>query len=240
MLDDVIPPDVVDAVCEEVREAPAKNRANKEAADGLRRTGRLWNPSEPVSDLVWMPQYSEHLAHPAVVAVAKAMLDDHLRIAQFNFRPISKSDEERLSDPKQQLKAAGAISGLAAGNPINQDQVTKANGIPPLVALLTVDYKEVQARAANALAELCRDHTQNQTAVAGAGEAPPTAFRRLPVGAPSAVPAADLSGGWLALASGLSPAKSCREVSSSATPAPCSCPTCSSSYTGRVPCERGR
>ena len=30
--------------------------------------------------------------------------DDHLRIAQFNFRPISKSDEERLSDPKQQLK----------------------------------------------------------------------------------------------------------------------------------------
>ena len=100
----MIPPDVVDAVCEEVRDAPAKNRANKEAADGLRRTGRLWNPSEPVSDLVWMPQYSEHLAHPAVVAVAKAMLDDHLRIAQFNFRPISKSDEERLSDPKQQLK----------------------------------------------------------------------------------------------------------------------------------------
>ena len=46
----------------------------------------------------------EHLAHPVVVAVAKAMLDDHLRIAQLNFRPVGKSDEEELSDPTTQLK----------------------------------------------------------------------------------------------------------------------------------------
>ena len=104
VLDDVIPPEAVGAVREEVREAPAKNAANKEAPDGLRRTGRLSRPEHPVCDLVWMPRFCEHLAHPVVVAVAKAMLDDHLRIAQLNFRPVDKSDEEELSDPTTQLK----------------------------------------------------------------------------------------------------------------------------------------
>lgn len=104
VLDDVIPPDQVDAVCEEVRDAPAKNRANKEAGDaGLRRSGRLKWPSEPVSDLVWMPQYAEHLGHPMVVAVAKAMLDDHIRIAQFNFRAIGVTAEEQLANPNRKL-----------------------------------------------------------------------------------------------------------------------------------------
>ena len=104
MLDDVIPPEIVGAVREEVREAPAKNAANKEAPDGLRRAGRLSRPEHPICDLVWMPQFCEHLANPVVVAVAKAMLDDHLRIAQLNFRPVGKSDEEELSDPTTQLK----------------------------------------------------------------------------------------------------------------------------------------
>jgi hypothetical protein len=72
-----------------VRQAPAKTAANKEkGTEGLTREGRLKYPSSPVCDLAWMPQYSEHLAHPVVVAVAKAMLDDHIRIAQFNYRAI--------------------------------------------------------------------------------------------------------------------------------------------------------
>ena len=100
----MIPPEVVGAVREEVREAPAKNAANKEAPNGLRRAGRLSRPEHPICDLVWMPQFCEHLAHPVVVAVAKAMLDDHLRIAQLNFRPLAKGDEEELSDPTTQLK----------------------------------------------------------------------------------------------------------------------------------------
>jgi ectoine hydroxylase-related dioxygenase (phytanoyl-CoA dioxygenase family) len=107
VLDDVIPLEAVDAVCEEIRAAPAKNRANKEAVaagGGLQRTGRLPYASEPVSDLVWMPLYTSHLAHPTVTAVARAMLDDHLRIAQFNFRAIGVSDEEKLRDPGQWLK----------------------------------------------------------------------------------------------------------------------------------------
>ena len=100
-LDDVIPEEDIAAVREEVREAPAKNQANKQDPAGLRRKGRLKYPSEPVSDLVWMPKYAQHLAHPAVVAVAKAMLDDHLRIAQFNFRAIGVTPEEQLHSPNR-------------------------------------------------------------------------------------------------------------------------------------------
>lgn len=104
VLDDVIPPEEVDGVREEVRAAPAKNRANKEAGDaGLRRSGRLPWPSEPVSDLVWMPKYAQHLGHPMVTAVAKAMLDDHVRIAQFNFRAIGVTAEEQLANPNRKL-----------------------------------------------------------------------------------------------------------------------------------------
>ena len=77
-----------------------------------------------------------------------------------------------LQDPdsRQQLAAAGAISGLAAGNPFNQDAVTDSDAIPSLVALLSyAQNKEVQGHAANALAELSRDHAENQSAVAAAG-----------------------------------------------------------------------
>jgi hypothetical protein len=104
VLDDVIPSEEVDEVCEEVRNAPAKNQANKQAGDaGLRRKGRLPWPSEPVSDLVWMPKYAKHLGHPMVTAVAKAMLDDHIRIAQFNFRAIGVTAEEQLANPNRKL-----------------------------------------------------------------------------------------------------------------------------------------
>ena len=96
-LDDVIPEEDIAAVREEVREAPGKNQANKQDAAGLRRKGRLRYPSEPVSDLVWMPKYAQHLAHPAVVAVAKAMLDDHLRIAQLCAQQLSSCFRQKRS-----------------------------------------------------------------------------------------------------------------------------------------------
>ena len=104
VIDDVIPESAVEAVREEVREAPSKNRANKELGEAcVRRAGRLRWPSEPVSDLVWMPQYAKHLGNPAVVAVAKAMLDDHVRIAQFNFRAIGVTADEQLASPNRRL-----------------------------------------------------------------------------------------------------------------------------------------
>ena len=95
MIDDVIPADAVPAVCDEVRAAPAKAHANREAGEsGIVRTGRLRVPSAPVCDLVWMPEFTKHLAHPATCAVARAILDDHIRISQFNFRPIMAIKEE--------------------------------------------------------------------------------------------------------------------------------------------------
>ena len=66
VLDDVIPPEVVGAVREEVREAPAKNAANKEAPDGLRRAGRLSRPEHPISDLA--VSYT-HLTLPTILLV---------------------------------------------------------------------------------------------------------------------------------------------------------------------------
>jgi hypothetical protein len=95
VIDDVIPADAVPAVCDEVRAAPAKAHANREAGEsGIVRTGRLRVPSAPVCDLVWMPEFTKHLAHPATCAVARAILDDHIRISQFNFRPIMAIKEE--------------------------------------------------------------------------------------------------------------------------------------------------
>ena len=108
VLDDVIPEGEVDEVCEEVRQAPSKSQANRELLEqgdpqGIQRDGRLKYPSSPVCDLAWMPKYSEHLAHPVVVAVAKSMLDDHIRIAQFNYRAIGQSSEGSRLDPRRRL-----------------------------------------------------------------------------------------------------------------------------------------
>jgi len=50
----------------------------------LRPVGRVGRPPKPPNDIVWMPEYANYLAHPRVTAVAKRMLDDHLRIAQLH------------------------------------------------------------------------------------------------------------------------------------------------------------
>jgi hypothetical protein len=108
VLDDVIPPGVVADVCEEVRMAPQKAEANRQAwsrgeEHGIRREGRLPYPSAPVCDLLWMPLLSQHLAHPVVTAVARSALDDHLRIAQFNYRAIPRSSEEQIREPGREM-----------------------------------------------------------------------------------------------------------------------------------------
>ena len=112
VIDDVIPKDDVSSVCDEVRAAPGKAGANREAlddsdgAEGISRTGRLKHPSAPVCDLVWMPEFTSHLAHPAVCAVARALLDDHIRISQFNFRAIAAKCPEELE--KQMMENVGS------------------------------------------------------------------------------------------------------------------------------------
>ena len=63
-----------------------KNPAAKEM--GLRPVRRVGHPPKIANDIVWMPKYAQHLANPIVTAVARRVLDDHLRIAQMHPRII--------------------------------------------------------------------------------------------------------------------------------------------------------
>ena len=55
----------------------------------LRPVRRVGHPPKPPNDIIWMPQYARHLANPVVTAVARRVLDDHLRIAQLHPRIIA-------------------------------------------------------------------------------------------------------------------------------------------------------
>ena len=99
VLEHVIPPGEVAAVRDEVVAAEAITERNLAAirdlqegrgADAgskveLRPVRRVGHPPKPPNDLVWMPRYARH---PAVTAVARRVLDDHLRIAQLHLRII--------------------------------------------------------------------------------------------------------------------------------------------------------
>jgi ectoine hydroxylase-related dioxygenase (phytanoyl-CoA dioxygenase family) len=108
VIDNVIPADEVDGIREEVvgaRSAVKQNMAGivelfdqgasaeqllggRAAANNveLRPVRRVGHPPKPPNDIIWMPRYAQHLAHPKVTAVARHVLDDHLRIAQLQPR----------------------------------------------------------------------------------------------------------------------------------------------------------
>jgi len=111
VVDHVIPPDEVDAVREEavaanatieqnkkgIRELFEQEGANAEdllngkaAANNveLRRVRRVGHPPKSPNDIIWMPLYAQHLANPVITALARHVLDDHLRIAQLHTRFI--------------------------------------------------------------------------------------------------------------------------------------------------------
>ncbi len=46
------------------------------------------------NDIVYMPRYALHLAHRTTAAIAKRVLDDHLRIAQLHLRPIAATGKD--------------------------------------------------------------------------------------------------------------------------------------------------
>ena len=58
----------------------------------LRPVRRVGLPPKPPNDIIWLPRYARHLAHPTLVGVAKRVLDDHLKIAQLHLRPIAAGD----------------------------------------------------------------------------------------------------------------------------------------------------
>lgn len=112
VIDNVIPTSQVDSICKEVLAAQSAITQNmqgvrdllgSEGRNGwellknqtatnkveLRPVRRAGYPPKPPNDIVWMPQYAQHLANPVVTAVARRVLDDHLRIAQLHPRIIA-------------------------------------------------------------------------------------------------------------------------------------------------------
>lgn len=69
--------------------------------------------------------------------------------------------------------AASAIKEMAKGNRKNQDAISNAGAIVPLVAMLGSPAPQMQANAAGALANLARNHVDNQAAVAKTGAVAP-------------------------------------------------------------------
>ena len=113
VIENVIPTEEVPAICQEILEAQAKVgrniRAIRELVDSeglndqellasdkvsLRPVRRVGRPPKPPNDIVWMPKYARHLANPVVTAVARQVLDDHLRIAQLHPRIIAASSPD--------------------------------------------------------------------------------------------------------------------------------------------------
>ncbi|MEM7028945.1 MAG: phytanoyl-CoA dioxygenase family protein [Chloroflexota bacterium] len=115
VIDNVIPRDEVEAVRDEIvagqdiansnvrriKEIIKQEGLNEQElldhptlADGveLRPVRRVGLPPKPPNDIVWMPRFAQHLADPVVTAVARQVLDDHLRIAQLHPR-IIQSDK---------------------------------------------------------------------------------------------------------------------------------------------------
>ncbi len=110
VIDDVIPPDEVGKIREEAVAASATVAQNIKAIQDLlgdrelspeevlreakakgvemRPVRRARHPPKPPNDIIWLPKYAQHLANPVVTAVARHVLDDHLRIAQLHSRMI--------------------------------------------------------------------------------------------------------------------------------------------------------
>ena len=102
VIDHVIPSAQVAAVRDEVVAAQPIIEANvaavRELKSGnidagtppveLRPVRRAGHPPKPPNDLVRMPLYAQHLAAAVVTALARRVLDDHLRIAQLHLRII--------------------------------------------------------------------------------------------------------------------------------------------------------
>ena len=69
--------------------------------------------------------------------------------------------------------AASAIKEMARDNRMNQDAITEAGAIGPLVSMLIAPSPVMQANAAGALANLARNHPDNQGAITKTGAVAP-------------------------------------------------------------------
>ena len=110
VIENVIPTEEVPAIRQEILEAQTTVSRNLQViselidSEGLndqqllanekvelRPVGRFGRPPKPPNDIVCMPNYACHLANPLVTAVARRVMDDHLRIAQLHPKIIVAS-----------------------------------------------------------------------------------------------------------------------------------------------------
>jgi len=143
VIDHVIPPEQVAAVREEVLAAQPIIDGNIAAIEEriskigpetssveLRKVRRAGHPPKPPSDIVWMPRYARHLANSVVTALARRVLDDHLRIAQLHLRVIEADRPDGTPGGFGPVKSRGRefrgwhtdwphdLSAYGAGNPL--------------------------------------------------------------------------------------------------------------------------
>ena len=112
VVDNVIPVDCIGEIKREAEKAEERVEGNARAVreglkqgksleelaklDGieLRPVCRRGYPPKIVNDIVWLPKYAVFLANARITAIAKAVLDDHLRIGQLHLRHISGTSED--------------------------------------------------------------------------------------------------------------------------------------------------
>ena len=116
VVDNVIPENEVDAIRDEVVSAQAISARNilaiedlseerglegqalleagRENGLELRPVRGVGLPPKPPNDIIWMPRFARHLANPVTTAIARRVLDDHVRIAQLHPRIIASEDSD--------------------------------------------------------------------------------------------------------------------------------------------------
>lgn len=121
VIDNVIPQEEVAAIRDEAIAARSKVDRNVEAVKDLhsetglegaalleeanargvelRPVRRVGHPPKIPCEIIWMPSYARYLAHPVVTAVARRVLDDHMRIAQLHIRVLE--DRPSRGEPIQ-------------------------------------------------------------------------------------------------------------------------------------------
>ena len=70
-----------------------ENQLLKNPTIKLRSVGRNGYVAKPVNDIVFMPKFSEYLASPVLLKLARKLLDDHIRIAQLHPKFVYKSNK---------------------------------------------------------------------------------------------------------------------------------------------------
>ncbi len=115
VIDHVVPQERVPAVRDEVEHATGAIAENNRTRNLVREGRGLTNRNEPCNAVLFLPQLAEFLAHPAVTGVAREVLDEHIRLAQFNTRPLPADKPD--GSPWEVAPEASHHVGYPAGVP---------------------------------------------------------------------------------------------------------------------------